>query len=81
MAGGLTAPAEGVLGAAAPVVSPPSDGGLALVAGPPVSDGRLGVGAAAVALVLALVPVSAEADDDWPDHQSFDARCLGEAFM
>jgi len=67
--GGVAADGLTVVGADGPVaagldpslLSPPNDGGLAVVEALLVSDGRLGV-AAAVALVLAAVPVSAPAD-------------------
>jgi hypothetical protein len=84
-AGAAVAGGPAVLGVAAgleAVASPPSEGGLALLAGPVVSAGRLGVAAGTVALVLALVPVSAPAEGmaEALADQSLDARCFGEAF-
>jgi hypothetical protein len=62
-------------------VSPAVDGGVALVvaAAPGVASGleRTSEAAGALAAVLASAPVEATS---WPDHQSFDARCLGDAF-
>jgi hypothetical protein len=98
VAGAFTGGLTGIAGAAVglePLLSPPSEGGLALVAGLAVSAGRLGV-AGAVALVLALAPVSAPAEGSGavlvealeealgeavaPADQSLLIRALGEAF-
>jgi hypothetical protein len=98
LAGGLTWPVvDGAVVALEPAVSPPADGGEALVAAPGVAS-ALGVAAAfggpaalgvasgpertseaagALAAVLASAPVEATS---WPDHQSLDARCFGDAF-
>jgi hypothetical protein len=90
VAGAFTGGLTGMAGAAVglePLLSPPSEGGAALVAGLVVSAGRLGV-AGAVALVLALAPVSAPAvgigavlaEAVAPADQSLLICCLGEAF-
>ena len=68
-AGGLTWPA----GAEA------VDGPAGVAAGLDVASGveRTSEPADVVAAVLGLAPVEATS---WPDHQSFDIRCFGDAF-
>ncbi|MDB5497110.1 MAG: hypothetical protein JWP28_1141 [Phenylobacterium sp.] len=81
--GGLTWPLDGAS------VDGVADGGVVLelevsLLGDVVAPGGAeasGAGAAgAVAAVLAVEPVEAVEAMVWPDHQSFRARCAGEAF-
>ncbi|HEX4708875.1 hypothetical protein [Phenylobacterium sp.] len=84
--GGLTWPLDGDDGVAdgLELVSPLGEGGVA--------EESLGVvealgaasgveAAGALAAVFAVEPVDAPDAMVWPDHQSFCARCVGEAFM
>ncbi|MDB5435112.1 MAG: hypothetical protein JWR47_1369 [Phenylobacterium sp.] len=89
--GGLTWPVDGVSaggvaeGGVAVVASLLGD---VVVDGPVVAEAsgvasgveRVSEPVAAVAAVLAVEPVEAVEAMVWPDHQSFRARCAGEAF-